>query len=177
MSVTGQTIRRMRLKASLTQKKLAALVGVSQAHIAKIEEGKVDPRLSTVNRILAVLRTGPERKCSDIMTKGVIYAKAGDTVLKASESMIRNAVSQLPVLEGKRIVGTITEQDIVRNLRSNLANEKVSNVMDRPLPEIQENTSFEVARGLLEKNPAILVKRARETVGIVTRSDLLETIE
>lgn len=177
MSVTGQTIRRMRLKASLTQKKLAALVGVSQAHIAKIEEGKVDPRLSTVNRILAVLRTGPERKCSDIMTMGVIYAKAGDTVLKASEIMVRNAVSQLPVLDGKRIVGTITEQDIVRNLRSNLANEMVSNVMDRPLPEVQENASIEIARGLLEKNPAILVKRARETVGIVTRSDLLETIE
>jgi len=50
-------------------------------------------------------------------------------------------------------------------------------VMDRPLPEVQENISIEVARGLLEKNPAILVKRARETVGIVTRSDLLETIE
>jgi len=81
------------------------------------------------------------------------------------------------VLDGKRIVGTITEQDIVRNLRSNLANERVSNVMDRPLPEVQENTSIEVARGLLEKNPAILVKRARETVGIVTRSDLFETIE
>lgn len=158
-------------------KKLAALVGVSQAHIAKIEEGKVDPRLSTVNRVLAVLRTGPERKCSDIMTKGVIYAKACDTVLKASEIMVRNAVSQLPVLDGKKIVGTITEQDIVRNLRSDLANERVSNVMDRPLPEVQENISIEVARGLLEKNPAILVKRARETVGIVTRSDLLETIE
>jgi predicted transcriptional regulator len=111
------------------------------------------------------------------MTKGVIYAKANDTVLKASEIMIRNAVSQLPVLEGKGIVGTITEQGIVRNLRSNLANERVGNVMDRPLPEIQENASIEVARELLERNPGILVKKSAETVGIVTRSDLLGTIE
>ena len=177
MSITGQSIKRMRLNASLTQKKLAVLVGVSQAHIAKIEEGKVDPRLSTVNRILVVFKTGAERKCKDIMTKGVIYAKANDTVLKASEVMIRNAVSQLPVLEGKRIVGTITEQGIVRNLRSNLANERVGNVMDRPLPEIHENESIEVARELLERNPGILVKKYAETVGIVTRSDLLGTIE
>ena len=75
MLVTGSSIRELRLKAGLTQKTLAALVGVSQAHIAKIEHGKVDPRLSTVNRILGVLKPGQERKCRDVMTKGVIFAK------------------------------------------------------------------------------------------------------
>jgi predicted transcriptional regulator len=50
-------------------------------------------------------------------------------------------------------------------------------VMDRPLPEIHENESIEVARELLERNPGILVKKYAETVGIVTRSDLLGTIE
>ncbi len=59
------------------------------------------------------------------MTASVIYAKSGDSILKASEIMIRNAVSQLPVHDGDKVVGTITEQGIVRNLKSNLANEKV----------------------------------------------------
>jgi predicted transcriptional regulator len=176
LSITGGSIKKLRLEAGLTQKKLAVLVGVSQAHIAKIEQGKVDPRLSTVNRILNVLKPGQERKSRDIMTRGVIFAKSSDSVMRASEIMVKNAVSQLPVLDGNRVVGTITEQGIVRNLRSNLASEKVGRVMDLPLPDVQEDTSIEVVRATLEKSPGVFVKKGREIVGIVTRSDLLKTI-
>jgi predicted transcriptional regulator len=176
MSITGSSIKKLRLEAGLTQSKLAGLAGVSQAHITKIEQGKVDPRLSTVNRILSVLKPGQERKCRDIMTRGVIFVKSSDSVMKASEIMVRNAVSQLPVLDGNRIAGTITEQGIVRNLSSNLASEKVSKVMDPPLPEAQEDTSTEAVRLTLERNPGVLIKKGRELVGIVTRADLLKTI-
>jgi predicted transcriptional regulator len=161
----------------LTQKKLAVLAGVSQAHIAKIEQGKVDPRLSTVNRVLNVLRVRQQRKCREIMTRGVIFANPYESVLKASETMVRNAVSQLPVLDRGRLIGTITEESIVRNLRSNLANEKVRNVMDSPLPSVSEDASLDVVRAVLERSPGVLVKKGLEVVGIVTRSDLLETIE
>jgi predicted transcriptional regulator len=176
MIVTGSSIRELRIKVGLTQKTLATLVGVSQAHIAKIEQGKVDPRLSTVNRILGVLKPGQERRCRGIMTKDVIFAKYNEAILKASETMVRNAVSQLPVLDGSRVVGTITEQGIVRNLGSSLADEKVNKVMDPPMPEVQEDTSIEAVRATLEKSPGVLVKKGREAVGIITRSDLLKTI-
>jgi predicted transcriptional regulator len=176
LSITGDSIKTLRLKAELTQKQLATLAGISQAHVAKIETGNVDPRLSTINRILNVLKTGEGRRCRDIMTRTVIYAQAGDSVLKASEIMIHNAVSQLPVSDGNRVVGTITEQGIVRNLRSNLANEKVRKVMDLPLPEIPEDASVEAVAAMLEKSTGVLVKRGRETVGIITRTDLLRTL-
>jgi len=176
MSITGSSIKKLRLETGLTQSKLAGLAGVSQAHIAKIEQGKVDPRLSTVNRILSVLKPGQERKCRDIMTRSVIFAKSSDSVMKASEVMVRNAVSQLPVLDGNRVAGTITEQGIVRNLSANLASEKVSKVMDPPLPEAQGDTSIEAVRLTLERNPGVLIKKGRELIGIVTRSDLLKTI-
>jgi len=176
LSITGSSIKKLRIKAGLTQKKLAVLAGVSQAHVAKIEQGKVDPRLSTVNRILGVLKPGQERKCRDFMTRGVIFAKSKESVFKASEIMVRNAVSQLPVLDGNRVVGTITEQSIVRNLKSDLASEKTGKVMDPPLPDVQEDTTIEAVRAMLEHSPGVLVKRGREIVGIITRSDLLKTI-
>jgi predicted transcriptional regulator len=176
LSITGATIKKLRMKAGLTQKKLAVLARVSQAHIAKIEQGKVDPRLSTVNRIIEVLKPGQERKCRDIMTRGVILAKPGDSVMKASEIMVANAVSQLPVADGNRIVGTITEQGIIGNLGVNVASEKVRKIMDPPLPEVQEDTNIEDVRALLERNPGVLIKKGRELIGIVTRSDLLKTI-
>ena len=99
----------------LTQRKLAELVGVSQAHIAKIEKESVDPRLSTVNKILKVLTEGEGKKCRDVMTRQVISAKPTDKILKVSQLMMKYAISQLPVLEGGKIVGIITEESTVRN--------------------------------------------------------------
>ena len=176
MAITGSSLRSLRVKIGLTQKRLAELAGVSQAHIAKIERGKVDPRLSTVNRILQILQAGEGRKSRDIMTKGVIFAKPNQSVLMVSEVMVKNAVSQLPVSDGSRIVGTITEESIVRNLRSNLADEKVRNVMDPPLPTVTEGTNIEAIRAVLEGRLGVLVRKGRDIVGIITRSDLLRTI-
>jgi predicted transcriptional regulator len=176
LSITGNSIKKLRVEMGLTQKRLAELAGVSQAHIAKIEQGKVDPRLSTVNRILQVLKTGTEKRCSDIMTGGVMFAKPRDSVLKASEIMVKNAVSQLPVLDKGKVVGTITEESIIRNLRSNLADEAVRNVMNPSLPTVSEDTDLDAVLTLLEKSAGVLVMRGKEVVGIITRSDLLKTI-
>jgi predicted transcriptional regulator len=176
LAITGESVKRLRTEAGLTQKRLAELAGVSQAHVAKIEEGKVDPRLSTVNRILQVLTEGKQKKCKDIMTKGVLSAKPNDSVLKISDVMMRHAISQMPVINGNKVIGTITEETIIRNLRSNLAEEKAKNVMDSALPMVQEETGVDTIRPMLEKNQGVLVARGREILGIITRSDLLKTI-
>jgi predicted transcriptional regulator len=174
--ITSTMLKKLRIEAGLTQKRLAELVGVSQAHIAKIEQGKVDPRLSTVNKILQVLTEGERRKCRDIMTKGVLFTKPNDSILKVSEVMVRRAISQMPVLNGRKVVGTITEEGIIRNLSSNIAAQKVKSIMDPPLPTVLEETTIDAVRPLLERRQGVLVARGREIVGIITRSDLLKTI-
>jgi predicted transcriptional regulator len=75
LAISGSFIKELRVQAGLTQKRLAELAGVSQAHVAKIEQGKVDPRFSTVNKILGVLTEGKQKKCMDIMTRGVIFCR------------------------------------------------------------------------------------------------------
>jgi predicted transcriptional regulator len=44
------------------------------------------------------------------------------------------------------------------------------------MSEVQEDTSIETVRAMLEKSPGVLVKKGREAVGIITRTDLLKTI-
>lgn len=176
MAITGALLRRLRIDAGLTQKRLAELVGVSQAHIAKIEQAKVDPRLSTINKILQVLKEGEMRKCEDVMTKGVLFAKPNDSILKVSEAMVRHGISQMPVMNVDKVVGTITEETIVENLSSDIATEKVENIMDPPLPTVQEETSVIAIRPILERRQGVLVARGRRIVGIITRSDILKII-
>jgi len=176
LPVTGSLLKKKRLEAGLTQSQLAKMVGVSQAHIAKIEGEKVDPRLSTVNKILETLEGGKRRKCSDIMTQGVITARPKDRIREASETMVRHAISQLPVIEDGRVVGIITEEAIVRNLSPNIADEPVEKVMEPPLPSVPEDTDLTVTKPLLEKNSGVLVTKKGKLVGIITRSDLLEVV-
>jgi len=176
MIVTGAMLKKLRLEAELTQRQLAELVGVSQAHIAKIENGKVDPRLSTVNRILQVLTEGEGKKCREIMTKQVISAGPSDKISKVSGLMMKYDISQLPVIEEKRVVGTVTEESIVRNLSAKIADEKVEKIMQPPLPSVPEDTNISMIKPLLEDHPGILVVRRGEIVGIITRSDLLKVV-
>jgi predicted transcriptional regulator len=90
--------------------------------------------------------------------------------------MVRHAISQMPVIDGHKVVGTITEESIIRKLGLNIANEKVKNVMDPPLPIVSEETSIDAIRPLLERRQGVLVAKGKKVIGIITRSDLLKTI-
>jgi predicted transcriptional regulator len=176
MIITGATLKKLRIEAGLTQRQLAKLVGVSQAHVAKIERERVDPRLSTVNKILQILTEGEGKSCADVMTKKVIFVKPGDKILKVSELMMKHAISQLPVIEKGRVIGTVTEESIIRNLSSTVADETVEKVMQPPLPSVPEDTSVSMIKPLLEDHPGVLVVKKGDIVGIITRSDLLKIV-
>lgn len=176
MILTGLQLKKLRTDGGLTQRQVAKLAGVSQAHVAKIENGKVDPRLSTVNRILRVLTEGEGKKCSDIMTRNVILASPDDRILTVSEAMMKKAISQLPVIQNNKILGTVTEESIIKNLHVNIADDTVKKIMDSPLPCIPKDADVGNIRPLLTEHPGVLVTEKGDVVGIITRSDLLKTV-
>lgn len=57
--VIGQNIRKIRLSAGLSLRRLAALCRVDHADISKIERADVDPQLSTILELAQALRVPP----------------------------------------------------------------------------------------------------------------------
>jgi len=51
----GRAVRRIRLAKKLSRAELADLAGLSREYINKIEAGKYDPPLSTINAIAEAL--------------------------------------------------------------------------------------------------------------------------
>ena len=52
MSMSGRMVREARRRAGLTQRQLAAKAGIPQETIARVERGRVDPRVTTLDRLL-----------------------------------------------------------------------------------------------------------------------------
>lgn len=173
-------IKRLRKMLGVTQAGLAKLSGVSQSLIAKIESGKVDPSYMKAKRIFEVLEHLQRREAirvSEIMTKNVIYVNEESTVSEAIKVMKKKAISQMPVLRGGEVVGTISEKVLVQKISegsevSELLKKKVKEVMEEPLPTLSETASMDIAAKLLNYYPAVLITSRGEMVGIITRSDL-----
>ena len=60
MSMPGRMVREARRRANLTQRQLSAKAGIPQETIARIERGRVDPRITTVDRLLESCGQGLE---------------------------------------------------------------------------------------------------------------------
>jgi predicted transcriptional regulator len=171
--ITGSLLKKMREEVGMTQEQLAELAGISQAHVAKIENEKVNPRLSTVNKIMSVLKSNSTLKCDEFLTKKVIYVNPKDSVDRAAKLMKKNDVSQLPVIDKGICVGSISDKTIVRNLDRISRSTKVIELMEEPFPSINCGEEMEVVKTLLEYHPAILVTDRGKIIGILTKSDLL----
>ena len=60
MPMAGRMVREARGRAGLTQRQLAAKSGIPQETIARIERGRADPRVNTLDRLLAACEFGLE---------------------------------------------------------------------------------------------------------------------
>ena len=132
-------IPRRRKALGLTQSRLAELAGVSQSIIAKIESGSVDPSYSIARRLMDTLQKQSldtaRPRVSEIMSKPVISISRTQLVRDAVDLMKRRGYSQLPVFEGTRSVGSISEKTILdRAARGepleSLLNSRVRDIMD-----------------------------------------------
>src|SRR5438046_8846478 len=159
-------IPKRRKALGLAQSRLAELAGVSQSIIAKIESGSVDPSYSIVKRLVETLERQSvdtaRPRVSEIMSRPVISVSRTQFVRDAVDLMKRRGYSQLPVFDGTRCVGSISEKTILdRAARGepleSLLNNRVRDIMDSTLPTVTEDTPVEMMLGRRQGNYGVRV--------------------
>jgi predicted transcriptional regulator len=187
VQITPEFLKKLRKDKKWTQEELARRVNISQAHIAKIESGAIDPRLSTVNKLLKELTEDPikEREnCQSIMSKNIVYCHPDDMLAEASLKMLKFGYSMLPVIEKgangeMEVIGNLTEKALYQVMleKEDSSAMKVREVMDDPLPRTSIGTKIDKIPPIMKSRGGILVMDNKNNlVGIITRADLFKTI-
>ncbi|HEX7317997.1 MAG TPA: pyridoxal-phosphate dependent enzyme [Pyrinomonadaceae bacterium] len=106
----------------------------------------------------------------------VLSVAPEDTVSAALTQMDKHGVTQLPVIEEGKSVGSVRENRLLAKVLGDrdLLGASVSQVMEPAFPVVDvDSTSAEVTR-LLRRNPAVLVEEFGRITGIITRHDMLD---
>ena len=116
-------------------------------------------------------------KISDIMSRDVQVARPEDTLRDAAETMARIDVGSLPVCDGRRLLGIVTDRDIVvRGLAKGLGPDStVPQVMTEGVEYCFEDddlveVSDKMAASQIRRIP--VVDRDKNLVGIVSLGDV-----
>ena len=106
----------------------------------------------------------------------LIFVGPDDIVKDALARMDENGVTQIPVLEEHRSVGSLRESNVLGKLLSNreLLDARVSEVMDKSFPVVEMDANLEDVKSKLQKSPAVLIEDFKRITGIITRSDVLD---
>jgi len=176
---SGGYLRQWRKTLGLTQAQLATESGLTQSVIAKVERENVDPRASTLRKMVAALlrSEAPDKPhtVGDIMIEEVAVLAPEDTVQSAIERMVREGISQLPVVATNgAIMGLVSETSLLRTDVERDA--PVQSVMQMNFEVVNMGISIAEGRRLLEEREVLLITDSGVLCGLVSRIDMVRAL-
>ena len=161
------------------------MTGVSTSMINQIESGRSKPSYDTAKKIFDNLATlegkSSPLKAGDFCSKDVIKLKPINTLHDAIKKMRKESISQIPIFDGKDLVGVISEDGIVKRIadvgESQLKDTKISDVLEPIPPIVDYNTPASAIVPLIRFSKCILISKNSKIIGIITASDTLKMME
>lgn len=124
-------------------------------------------------------KSGPgSRHIRDVMTPNPECVSEKDSIRDVARIMKDQDTGVVPVVDGKKVIGLITDRDIVvRGLAEgkNLENVRVNELMTKSVRSVREDTSIDEALDLMgnaEIRRVPVVNGNDELVGIVSLGDI-----
>ncbi|MBA3750214.1 MAG: CBS domain-containing protein [Nitrosopumilus sp.] len=177
-------IKQARVKLGVTQRKLALLCGISTSMINQIESGRCKPSYDTAKRIFEILlsmESNVSIKAGDICNKNLITIQSEESLSTAIHKMRNHSISQLPVFNGSRLVGILTEDDLAKIVIEHNDRDihlvKIASVMEPPPPLVDTSTPAKALISLVRFAKCVLVGEKGNVMGIITLTDTLKIVE
>jgi len=137
------------------------------------DEWLKEKRLLEPKRMTAGLISGTKKPQAP---KGLVSVRPTDSVGDALQKMDELGLTQIPVLEENRAVGSLRENRVLAKVVRNreLLSVAVSEVMESSFPTVDVDASSAEVTRRLQSSPAVLVEEYGRIVGIITRHDVLD---
>jgi CBS domain-containing protein len=118
-------------------------------------------------------------RVSEVMTRDVQVVRPGDTVQKAARMMDDLNVGAIPVCDGQKLVGMVTDRDItVRSTSAGKAPDQcqVDQVMSQDVRWVFDDDDVDKAQKIMSdsqiRRVAVIKRDDKSLVGIVAMGDL-----
>jgi cystathionine beta-synthase len=111
--------------------------------------------------------------------KNLITAQVDDSVQSVIDKMKKFDISQIPILQGDTIVGSVSDSTLFKAMLDNaeLRSEKVSTCMQKAFPTVDYSEKIEEISKLITKdNPAVLTADKNGNFHIITIQDIISAI-
>jgi predicted transcriptional regulator len=177
-----QELKAKRVKLGLRQSDVADRAAISQSMVARIEAGTVDPRVSTLAKIVEVLNSAERSAVTagDLMHRPVLSVTPADTITRAVAIMEENSISQLPVIFDGVAVGCISESAIINAMEEGRLQKtqvhKVRDFMEEGFPTVPPSLDVDTLVHMLHNHHAVLVVKDGRVKGVITKHDLISLI-
>jgi CBS domain-containing protein len=161
----------------LMQSNWSPTARVMTALAAVLGLGLLLPRATYEARLVG-FGGGRRKRLQDIMTRGVDAIRPDDSLQLAAEKMKHLDTGVIPVCEGGRLVGMVTDRDIVVRVVANKRDPRILSVREAMTTGVTycfEDEDVERASELMAEQQVRrlpVVNRERELVGIVSLGDL-----
>ena len=109
-------------------------------------------------------------------TYQLLSVNKSDTVKEAIGLMNGKSISQIPVLDGEEVVGSLTDNKLLSKIIDNpqLKDATVAEVMEGSMKFVALDSTLDVLSSMVEKEKAVLVRDTADKIHIITKHDILE---
>lgn len=110
--------------------------------------------------------------------KNLVTLKTEELGKHAIEKMKKYGISQIPVMQDDKFVGSVEESDLFRKVVDNpsVKDEAIKEIMGDPYPIVDENTTIEEVAKLINKDNGAALVEVDSKWHIVTKYDVIDAL-
>jgi len=138
-----------------------------------------DIPISTVDSPAVVLELIHQLKVKDVMTSVVLTGNKKQTMRHIQALMRENKIAGIPIVEGHRLIGLVSTEDIIFALEKGYIDQPVEERMTKNVIHLQDDMPLSFAISYLNKyryGRFPVLNKSNELVGILTSSDVIRSL-